>query len=209
MTPWFGYTTAGDPTPETKFNKTDVLAAKAGGFDDFDIWVYMRNNKHLWQGVGGGERQFEEIEQRLIERGNRVLDTRGTDPNYYYDYGQEIMKHPYFYQAAEYANTIGEDVGNVTSGSEYYRLVNWLQGQTGENIYHFRTEEKFRRLVGGSATGDPQPGTIGWEEGDYWKQWGATGRNLDDEAGPDLTEVQKLVVCTGTNNAPVRPQYQG
>lgn len=197
-------------TPEDKGNFTmgDYLAAKAGGYDEFDIYRYMFKNPSVRESDDAA-RLYNDIRQGLIDRGNESHS--GDDYGNYHYY----LESPLWQELGAYLTSKAGTAGIPSNYRDYdwwdfsdFRILqNYINdnftsemggGQRG--VTGYRTDDHLTLLTGfdpGEGTAD----STSWEKGDYWKQYGASGPPDRDQGDgydrSDLKWVEKMVAQSG------------
>ena len=236
MTSFFGAyeaTPEGKAEQERRFNMIDVLSMQAAGFDDFDIYQYMKKNDSRlrkyedgsWGDyIPGSVISFDMLRDNLIARGNAVMaSVNVTDAHVQLHNDNRyhaIMKHPFIREIGEEMNrrgitTLGgKRSADMVDYTDFTALTNYIEWEdrmggktrpTGEvpymgSLFQIRTQEQADAVMGRIARpGVEAGGAIG--SGDYWKQWGAAGPQLDisDEgvASRGLSDLQQMVAAAG------------
>ena len=187
-----------------RFNNIDVLSMQAAGFDDFDIYMYMKKNQDKMKvlnedgtygdWIPGSVNAFNAVRDRLIERGNYYIRKNydiNSDDNDYREHRAEIVMHPHIREVAEIAQRVkrgDENPHDLVNNNDFKALQKllWVGDEnkttTSPDIrgHHIRDLEDWN--VTKSIFGDyDRPGyTVrrvgdGPGAGEYWKQYGTPG----------------------------------
>ena len=224
---WFGWSGGGpedDIEQQNKFNETDRLAMLAAGFDEYDIYQYLKRNPAVMQDsdgkvYGGSQKAFDRLEESLIERGNHYLNLKMNHPDPKWShYMPQIIKHPVFQRIAEHMNT-QDGWGHITchTWGDYERMFNYVKTRAralGRDLHDIITFEYANEIIGVADLGPGVPGATGnWEPGEYWRQYGYDGppdRDQGDGASRgDLSWVEKMVAHAGLAGTYGAVDYRG
>ena len=196
-----------DPDTSTQFTEGDYLAARAGGFSDFDVYNYLRQNEDKRSSTAASN-EYQRIRTSLINRANDLGDD---DENWrtwlespllqelgHYLKDRDVTWDGRDFEDRDYINR--DDFRNL----QYYINANFTDETGRRGLSYYRTNDHLSRLIGI----DPGVGshTIAgsWEPGDYWKRYGAEGPpdrdQGDGKSAPDLRWVEKMVAQSGLYN---------
>ena len=220
LTSWWGYyddTQYSQTNEETSFKHVDRLASLAAGFDDYDIWQYMRAHPEKFKNADGTDNPnaqltFEKVEEKLNARGRVYLHRAAThsDPRWSH-YMPQLAKMPVWVKIQDHINTLhGHDHITWVDWDDMETLYNFIQTHVNtspdyDSVYDIVDDDDYRSVIGAAnvpgATGD-----IGtWTPGEYWSQWGVSGPPDRDQGDglnkPDLTFPQKMVAEAGLHSA--------
>ena len=205
------FATDQDSNPKS-FSYADVLAARAGGRSEYQIYQWMRFNKDTWEDVSVHHKDlYDSVREPLIDRAKHHGNMLG-----YEGWGQSpeiadkwfswrnTLENPLWQELGDYmrAKKHGEHWEKdlnwwQTNKEAYYYLTNWLKDR--KDNYDFIDEygsglfkqEHLDKITGGWKEGDPPdtdtPPGIDWEAGEYWSHWG--------EAGPDTLSDPQLMAA--------------
>ena len=208
ITETFGGHEAWTDEDSSQWGEGDYLAAKAGGWTEYDIYRHLHGNESL-RSSGEGQRIYNDVRNGLITRGQDPA--RGDDyHNYHY-----FLENPLWYELGVHLSSRAGTSGIPSAWHDYdwYTFGDFrrLQGYINENftsemagggqgmVTGYATDEHLQILTGI----DPGVGSdgIGWQVGQYWQQYGASGppdRDQGDGASrSDLKWVEKMVAQAG------------
>ena len=223
ITPWFG-----GPDPEgtdptsiqserSQFTEADWLAAKAGGHTDFDVYRHLRANPTQYKGEAS-KQTYDFVRQGLINRAPMYAfedNSAERQGNW-----RGVLENPIWQEVGFYLSSKAGTAGIPSKYDDYrwhdkedydviedyirdnYKPEGWEDMDTSDRVASFRTDEALTSIIGSQGQG---VGQAGWEAGEYWAQWGASGppdRDQDDgKDASDLTWIQKMVAQAGLEAA--------
>lgn len=189
------------------FTEGDYLSAKAGGWDEYDIYRHLHDNENLRE-TSEAKEIYNDVRNGLITRG--TSDEAGDDYDNYHYY----LENPLWYELGVHLKSRA-GTGGIPRD---YRDKDWLDFNDFRRLQSY-INENFTSSMGGGTSGvtgyrtddhlklltgvDPGEGTAdgGWEVGKYWQQYGASGppdRDQGDGADrSDLKWVEKMVAQSG------------
>ena len=138
ITSWWGYydDTAASVTQQAHgFKQVDWLAALAAGYDDYDVWQYMRAHPEKFNNADGSENPnsrltFEAIEARLNTRGQHYLNlARNHEDPRWSHYMPQLSKMPIWVKIQDHINTLSDEHGRITwsDWDDMSTLYNFIQ----------------------------------------------------------------------------------
>jgi len=219
ITSWWGYyddTAASVAEQEGVFKHVDWLAALAAGYDDYDIWRYMRAHPEKFNNADGTENPnaritFDAIEARLNTRGQYWLNqARNHESPRWSHYMPQLSKMPIWVKIQDHINTLSDEHARITwvDWDDMETLYNFIQTEVRntnlyDSVYDIDNEAAYQQIIG---RGNVAPGTMGtYTPGEYWSQYGSSGPPDRDQGDGlnkrDLTYTQKMVAQAGLHSA--------
>ena len=195
------------------YGVADVLAARAGGHTEFEIYSHMTNNKNLWDKPGDEydiyRSTYNTIRGDLIKIGNTQGNLFGdTETKDGIEYSwKNTLQNPLWHEIGLYMKKHdlkdfgGKSVGWIGKDKKAYEaILEWQQeranafnflskNDSGDLVTTLTTDKQLQQLIGvqGGEGEVIPPGTT--EPGKYWSSWG--------EAGPGALN-KPMLMAAGT-----------
>ena len=195
------------------FGLADVLAARAGGHSEFNIYSHMRLNKNLWDKEGSkydSHRDlYNNIRGDLIRIGNTQGNLMGNDETiggieyrWWNTLQNPLQQEIGFYMKEHDIKGFGDKsiTWIETSKDAYKKIIDWQEERAdafdfleknndGDLIKTLTTDAQLNQLIGvqGGEGEVTPPGST--DPGEYWSSWG--------EAGPGALN-KPMLMAAGT-----------